>query len=150
MTIKEANKRVDDAKKELEEANANLSLIRSRRKVNCKCEKMHRICDLELIVTHWYVQPHGCTGGDYWNSGEWHFVCPTDGLRNRILFNDYDVKYEDRETINVGAEPTFKSMYRYLFKSSSNEYEDNRPGSFNNYYIDNNRLKFELPIKQKK
>lgn len=40
------------------------------------CNKQPRINECTYIQTHWYVRPHGCTGGDYWNQGEGRFRCP--------------------------------------------------------------------------
>lgn len=48
------------------------------------CGAMHPVGHLEYIQTHWYVEPHGCTGGDYWREGEGQWVCPTCGHRNRL------------------------------------------------------------------
>lgn len=48
------------------------------------CGALHPIGELTYIQTHWYVSPHGCTGGDYWNEGEGAFVCPSCGHRNRL------------------------------------------------------------------
>lgn len=48
------------------------------------CGALHAIKDLTYIQTHWYVSPHGCTGGDYWNEGEGAFVCPSCNHRNRL------------------------------------------------------------------
>jgi len=113
----------------------------------CCCGKYHAIKTLDLIVTHWYVRPHGCSGGDYWNEGEWNFICP-EGVNNRLLFNDYDVDYTKRDDHKVAAEPAFKRLYRGLFKSSTDEHKEHsgRPNNINNY-VDDNRKRFELPEK---
>lgn len=54
------------------------------------CGTMHKVGSLEYIQTHWYVEPHGCSGGDYWNQGEGQWLCPSCGHRNR-LYDSPDV-----------------------------------------------------------
>jgi hypothetical protein len=49
-----------------------------------KCGLQFWIKDVEYIQTHWYTQPHGCTGGDYWTQGEGQWVCKC-GVRNRMF-----------------------------------------------------------------
>lgn len=48
------------------------------------CKAWHAIKDLTYIQTHWYTEPHSCTGDDYWNEGEGQWICPTCGHRNRL------------------------------------------------------------------
>lgn len=71
----------------------------SRKKVKCTstsdfqgpgCGKSFAIGSLTYIQSHFYVSPHGCTGGDYWSQGEGGFKCPKCGFRNR--FHEYDRK----------------------------------------------------------
>lgn len=140
---------IERAQRAIARAKETIRLTRQRRRILCSCEKRHAIGALELLVTHWYVEPHGCTGGDYWEEGEWQFVCPINGTRNRLLFDDYDRPWEERGT--KGAGPTFKLIYRHLFKSRKNTYRDEGPGpTFNNHYVDQHRQRFELPAKLKK
>ena len=138
---------VQAAEKALASARTSLREKRSRRRIMCSCGKHHAIGRLDLLVTHWYTGPHGCTGGDYWNEGEWQFICPVTGVRNRLLFNDYDLDWKDHSR----TETCFKQIYRGLFKSSKDTYRDDNKGPWqNNYYIDRNRLRFELPARTKK
>lgn len=122
---------------------------RALKTIRCRaCANYHAIKDMRLIVTHWYVSPYGCSGGDYWDEGEWHAVCPTTETRNRLLFND---RYEDRKTIGKGAEVTFKHIYRGLFKESQNEYKDGPPShSVNNYDVDTRAVYFCYPLLENK
>jgi rubredoxin len=55
------------------------------------CRIAHVICDLTYIQTHWYTEPHGCTGGDYWNQGEGQWECPDCGHVNR-LYNKPEIE----------------------------------------------------------
>jgi hypothetical protein len=135
------------ARKALAKAERDLGGERARRRILCSCGKYHAINSLELIVTHFYVDPYGCTDGDYWVEGEWQFLCPRSGMRNRLMFDDYKVKWDKRDQIGVAGGPTFKHLYRGLFKSSEDVHErrnDNSPFR-NNYYVDQNRKRFGLP-----
>lgn len=138
---------VEQARQALVKAQVELHIVRSQRKILCSCGKRHSIAKLEVLVTHWYHEPHGCTGGDYWSEGEWQFVCPVDGTRNRLMFDDYRVEYEKRDSIGIAAEPTFKSIYRGLFAKSRDVYKDDdrSVAHYNNYYVDRHREQFELP-----
>lgn len=120
---------------------------RRRRQVACVCGTSHAIGDLAVIITHWYTQPQGCMEGDYWSEGEWHFVCPTTGQRNRILFDDASVDWRDRNTFGIAGAPSFKRLYRGLFASQTDEHLHDGPGGANNYDIDQRRDEFELPAK---
>jgi len=37
------------------------------------------------VVTHWYTEPEGCTGGDYWNEGEHQLICNHCDGRIRLI-----------------------------------------------------------------
>lgn len=142
-----ALKRVEAAKAQLREAERALDDARARRRIKCACGRSHAIRDLDLIVTHYYIEPYGCTSGDYWLEGEWNFVC-RNGVRNRLLFNDYSVEYDQRHTVGVAAGATFKRLYRYAFKSSVDEHKErwecSQPSHIN-CYVDEHRKRFELP-----
>lgn len=125
--------------KKIEKRNQN-------RKIKCmSCNNMHVIRTLDLIQTHWYTSPYGCTGGDHWNSGELQFICPTTGIRNRLLFNNYDVPWEKRNHYAHDPEEQFKRNYKHLFKSVKDTYKDEEHAkTTNNYYIDTHRKTFGL------
>lgn len=141
-----AKERVRLALEELVRAEKELNEERAHRQILCSCGKFHPICELVLIITHWHTPPRGCTEGDYWNEGEWQFICPVNGRRNRLMFDDNDIDWQLRG--RVGAESTFKGIYRKFFASSVKEYDETpMTGHFNNHYVDNNRTHFELPEK---
>jgi len=48
------------------------------------CGMWSPISEITYIQTQWYVEPHGCTGGDYWKDGEGQFVCPRCKYVNRL------------------------------------------------------------------
>jgi len=137
---------VKKATEQLAKAQGALRAERGRRMILCSCGKRHQICKLVRVVTHWYVEPHGCTGGDYWREGEWAFICPKTQVRNRLLFDDYDVEWDKMET--EGAEGEFKRIYDRCFAKSMDVYERSDGLSVNNYYVDRNRERFELPPKR--
>lgn len=51
------------------------------------CLTLTSISKLEYIQTYWYTEPHGCTGGDYWNLGEGMVPCPACGIEHRTAFS---------------------------------------------------------------
>ncbi len=122
-----------------------------KRSIPCGgCSKPHQIGDLTAIQTHWYTQPHGCTEGDYWNEGELQFVCPETGIVNRLLFNNYDIPWEERDVYENDPEQQFKRNYKKLFQKVVDSYGEKTSESWvNNYYVDENRGKFELVEKRK-
>jgi hypothetical protein len=140
-------KTIKDAEETIASTRSWIREKRSNRLILCSCGKRHAINKLELLVTHWYVEPYSCSGGDYWKEGEWRFSCPATGVRNRLMFDDYDLDWKDRD--RVGAEVCFKNIYRGLFKNSHNTYRDDETGkTYNNYNVDRNRERFELPAKR--
>lgn len=140
---------VAKAKAALKQAEERLDRVRAHRRVLCSCGKKHPLAALTLLITHFYIQPYGCTEGDYWKEGEWQFVCPTTNVRNRILFDDYAVNWKQRDVIGVSAEATFKHLYYALFAQRHQMYGEgtNPSPTFNNYFIDQHRKHFELPAR---
>ena len=121
------------------------------RKIKCGgCEDSHRTGDLIAIQTHWYTSPHGCTEGDYWSEGELQFVCPETGITNRLLFDNYDVPYENRKDFEHNPAEQFKIRYKSLFREVRDSYDEHTPGKWaNNYYVDQHRKQFGLVEKRK-
>jgi len=127
----------------IDERNGNKS-------IQCaSCESPHRIGDLTAIQTHWYTPPSGCNEGDYWNQGELQFVCPKTEVRNRLLFHNYDVPWEERKQFANDPQAQFKRGYKRLFREVTDEHEKTTPGPWvNNDYVDNNRAMFGLVKKR--
>ena len=116
-----------------------------KRTIKCvSCDKAHEIGDLTAIQTHWYEEPSGCTDGDQWHEGELQFVCPETEIRNRLLFNNFDVSYEERKLYKNNPGDQFKSMYKELFKEVKDCYEKTYDNWVNNSYVDKHRKKFGL------
>ncbi|MEK6819638.1 MAG: hypothetical protein AABY03_00365 [Nanoarchaeota archaeon] len=154
---------------------------RARKKIECaakNCGKLHTVNKLTLIQTHWYVSPRECTEGDYWTEGELRFICPDTKTVNRIMIDNYDVPYEDRDKLENDPESQFRYNYNSLFKevidvhkhgstsygggyetwSRGDEKKDMSPEEVaelangtlvNNYYVDRNRKKFGLVERRK-
>ena len=130
---------------------ANIDERNKKKNIACEgCHKSHQIKSLTLIQTYWHVPPRGCTEGDYWNEGEMQFICPEMNVVNRLLFDNDDIPYEERQDYDNDPEEQFKRNYRSLFKEVI-EGDDNRPSRpwKNNYYVDQNRKKFGLVEKRK-
>ena len=148
-----ARKAVAAARAQLAKAEEALVQERRRRRILCSCGKYHAIGDLDLLQTHFYIEPHGCTGGDYWKEGELQFVCPKEGTRNRLLFDDYHLDWREHGSTALA----FSCAYKRLFKSvrdvhdgSTWEGDWEKTPWHNNYYVDQHRERFELPVKPKK
>jgi hypothetical protein len=125
---------------------------RSRKQFECKaCGKMHAINKCDVIQTHWYTSPHGCTGGDYWSQGELHIICPVTGIGNRLLTrSEYWVPWNKRSHYAHNAADQFSRMYKHLFKSVKDTYRDSDFGDgyqyINTYYIDEHHKKFGIDV----
>lgn len=105
--------------------------------VHCGCRSL--IANTALYQTHWYVQPSGCTDGDYWLPGECQFVCHHCGVVNRLLFNTtYD--YSKRRSVSEKND-LFELKYKNEFKEIIDTHgDDENPTAshrwVNNYWID--------------
>ena len=122
----------------------------SRMKFLCGCRKMHSIKDCEAIQTHWYTEPYSCAGGDYWNIGEVHILCPDKGKRNRILFESYEIPYSYRDVYDYNAEAQFRHIIKPLFKKITDEHlhsDEQQFEFYNNYYFDKQKEKFGIVVK---
>mgnify|MGYP000598522013 CR=1 FL=1 len=114
------------------------------------CDNYQLISEIEIIQTHWYEEPRGCSDGDCWHEAELQFICSQCDGRNRLLFDNSDVPYESRKKFEFNPEEQFKRMYLHLFKQVIKEYESDYQRGIVNNYIDNNRALFQLFLKQKK
>lgn len=142
-------KRLAEIKQEEKLLLEQLDKKRSLKRFQCDhCNSTHAIKDCDVIQSHWYERPYGCTGGDNWWEGELQIICPVTDKKSRVLFNiPYDLTYDKRNEYQYSAEKQFKRLYKHLFKSVIKDYkEDQRPWS-NSFYFDNNRKRFGLCIK---
>jgi hypothetical protein len=121
IKVKQLNAEVAELEQEMKALEKKRDELLGRTLVQCinsrygkGCGKKHRICNLVYIRTHWYVQPYGCTGGDYWNEGEGNFICPACQHRNTL------VDWHGRDPV-IGREKL--SGLKYQFKSIVDEHE---------------------------
>lgn len=135
---------LDNLEQQRKKLNQALQRKRANKTFECVCGSKHKIKDCTAIQTHWYVPPHGCTGGDYWNEGELQIVCPDTGVHNRILF---DIPYEFRDRYDTNVESQFKRIYTELFAEVVEVHGKVAPYRWdNNFYFDTHRKKFDLKI----
>ena len=83
----------ETAKERLDEITRQIDERKSQTIVRCPnkdCLRGYEVRELDYIQTHWYVEPSGCTGGDYWNKGEGRWRCPVCGAVTR-LYNKPDI-----------------------------------------------------------
>ena len=121
-----------------------------KKKILCGgCGESHQIKDLTLIQTHYHVPPRGEIGGDYLSEGEIQFSCPKSGVINRLLFNNYDVPFGERDKYENNPQEQFKRSYGPLFKNIVKSHTNETEGPWvNNLYIDENRKEFGLVEKR--
>ncbi|RME30717.1 hypothetical protein D6789_04810 [Candidatus Woesearchaeota archaeon] len=141
--LQETLRREEDLRKRIDERNA-------KRRIECaSCDGAHPIRRLVAIQTHWYVEPHGCTGGDYWREGELQYICPETGVINRLLFNNDDVPWGERRDFANDPEAQFKRNYRRLFKEVRDSHGPLSEPWVNNFYVDRHRKEFGLVEKRR-
>ncbi len=74
MTIKnykQIEKEIVEVEKQLKKLQYQRKHAHRRRLINCiHCDQRTQLGSLIYIQTHWYEEPHGCTGGDWWHEGE--------------------------------------------------------------------------------
>ena len=100
MLLAKLEQKKADLEFELQTIREKIKEVQSHTLVKCEtnfayrgegCGMASEIGDLTYIQTHFYIHPHGCTGGDYWKCGEGQFDCPHCGYRNR-LYNREDIQ----------------------------------------------------------
>lgn len=70
---------------QIAELQVQRDVVQRGRLVACvKCKVQTPISALAYVQLHSYVQPYGCTGGDYWYEGDGLFDCPSCTATNRI------------------------------------------------------------------
>ncbi len=142
-------KQIEAHRVEIERLKLRQKEVRAKKTFLCLCGDMHRIKDCTAIQTHWYTRPHGCTGGDYWNTGELHILCPSNPeLRQRAYFQiNSNAPWNHREMLEYNAGKQFINMYHGRFKETIEEYEEDANGLINSYF-DENHKKFNIKIKK--
>ena len=134
-------------KEDLASALAEEQQAKANLKFECACGKSHTIGECIAVQTHWYVPPRGCSEGDYWNEGEIRIICPTTDIQNRVLFETRsEIEWEQREEYDNNPEKQFKRAFSQLFKALLEDFNEDKPRTFNNYYFDQNMEYFGLRV----
>jgi hypothetical protein len=120
---------------------------RANQKFRCGCGALHAIKDCAALSHKFYTPPSGCTGGDYWSYSELHVICPVTDAKNRFMYESrYRTEYNLRNDFKHNAELQFNHMYLKLFKSVTDDYNTDKRGWWNNYYVDQNHKKFGIRL----
>ena len=80
-----------EAAEQINELHKQIKLKEGKFKYKCpSCKKFSSLKDTSGIQKLYYVEPYGCTGGDYWkNSGvEWY--CPKCNTRLKPNYSERD------------------------------------------------------------
>ncbi len=103
--------------KQLDILNAKEKNCLSRKFIKCRyCKKKTMVSKLIYLQHHHYVEPSGCTGGDYWSQSEGGFIC--------IKCNKYNRSFHV---------PEMEGM-KYHFKKQCDVYDEwGFPRSFTTY-----------------
>lgn len=87
--------------------------------VSCiHCKRKTQVGKLTLITPWFYVEPYGCTGGDYWKPmEEKRFVCLKCNKTNRLMKNRLTYTEEQQKRVDkiLELEPWFGS-YEKVYK----------------------------------
>lgn len=66
-----------DTAAEINELQKKIKKLEDKFKYKCpSCKKFSKIKDTNAIQHHYYIEPHGCTSGDYWVTSGIEWYCP--------------------------------------------------------------------------
>jgi len=66
------------------------------------CGKVHKATNIELLDLEYYVQPRGCTDGDYWEHKEYFILCEGCGFALTIPKEDrYKLPATSAKKVNL-------------------------------------------------
>ena len=96
------SKKEKELKEQIAKLQSELTNVRGNKTILCECcQKRTKISKATVVRCHHYIQPHGCTGGDYWTfSHEYYFYCTKCGNFNRTYVGSFDKKRWD-ENITI-------------------------------------------------
>lgn len=95
------------AEAEIKQLQGKISEERGKLKYKCsKCSNLSKLRDTHGIRHHHYVEPQGCTLGDYWDASGVSYICPKCNTKLKPA-------YSEREQWE---------LLSYYFKSLSNEH----------------------------
>lgn len=108
-------------------------------KIRCACcQKLYAIGSLTAIQTYWIDED--CDS----HRGELQFLCPKTGIRNRLMFDNNDVPWPERNEYRNNPEDQFILKYSSLFGETKKVSGKQSLNFVNNYFVDENRAKFGL------
>lgn len=81
------------------------------------CGKMSKLGSWVFIWGHWYVEPWGCTGGDYWNADSVDNHCSTSYIRCSKCGEESRLYHYGEERRN------FFMSHKYLFREVEDRHE---------------------------
>lgn len=96
-------KSINNMTEEIAALQEKITEAKATLRVRCKrCDKLAQVQDLVYIQTSHYVEPYGCTGGDYTVEGEGQYECPKCGHVNRLITMRKEIsklKYHFKEIV---------------------------------------------------
>lgn len=94
---------MDSAETEIGKLRLKIKVNQGKLKYKCpECKKFSTLRDTDAIQKNYYVEPHGCTGGDYWTRNGIMWNCPKCNQKQSL-------KYEEL-TSWQSMSPHFKSI----------------------------------------
>jgi len=98
-------KREDQIELEIQALSEEREQIRSRKTIKCECGKRTPLKKLIAIREYYYVSPHGCTGGDYWDlSNEYTWYCSKCEKWHRVYKSSFDsIQFPDAKNLPLRA-----------------------------------------------
>lgn len=110
------------------------------------CGRSSKLSSVILVQTYWYTHPHGCTGGDYWNSGERNLICPKCHVRHRMIEQDprpdnyYDFSYDKQREIDARRQIVMERKYGINKSIGFRQIFDNIIDDYNGAFYEVRRL----------
>ena len=105
---RQLNEEIEQAEKEIDALQNRIKELKGKFKYKCpNCKKMSMLKKTDSVQHHFYVEPYGCTGGDYWNTAGVSWTCP---------------KCESKLRPSYGERDEWQSISSY-FKSKTDEHK---------------------------
>lgn len=83
---------IEKIEKQIDVLKGKLKKAKQRQKLEClHCHKKTAIEQLTLVVMRYYVEPSGCSDGDYWTEGanpEFRVKCPHCNKESRYYYSE--------------------------------------------------------------
>lgn len=79
-------KRIKALEKELELCKSSLVTAQGDEYFFCPhCTQRTKVSGTTIVREHFYISPHGCTGGDYWRFNHYLVVCEKCSAVNKVI-----------------------------------------------------------------